>query len=508
MTDGGNERGRKGWGLRSELDWQVSKSNSINLGFRYGGRIGLIESELRHDAWSDADGIHLITASQNFSERSGNRLSLFTTFQHSFDANGHNLTLNAQYASRNREEDVKNELFGGDDTIVEGTRSTEDGSGGPKNINLDYVKPFSEESKLEAGVHSRSGHIEENTQLFEYDTTANAYEEQIEFSNSTDYRRDIHAIYSTFSNSLGRVHYQIGLRGEYTYRKVEIEDSSQRFTIDRWDYFPTTHLSYDLGDKQQLMASYARRVQRARRWYLEPFITWSDAHSVRRGNPALDPEYIDSYEAGYQTKVLGSTISLEGYYRVTHNRVEFIKSVYAENVTLRSVENVGKDYSLGTEYRLTVEPARFWDLIISGNLYDYRVKGELDGRSFDEHDFTWDARVNNTLELIGGLRLQVDGMYKSPSVTSQGTREDIFIINAGLRKQFWNKHLTATLQARDLLATGKHAFTSSGADFYEYRYLDRDAPVLMLNLSFNFNNYRAKGDRGKQGTDLEGEDDF
>jgi len=50
------------------------------------------------------------------------------------------------------------------------------------------------------------------------------------------------------------------------------------------------------------MTSYTRRIQRSRGWYLEPFITWSDAYNVRQGNPELLPEYIDSFELGYIEK--------------------------------------------------------------------------------------------------------------------------------------------------------------------------------------------------------------
>ena len=76
-------------------------------------------------------------------------------------------------------------------------------------------------------------------------------------------------------------------------------ESVEDYTLERYDFFPTLHLSYQLPKENQLMASYSRRIDRPRGWYLEPFITWQDAYNVRQGNPGLKPEYIDSYEAGY-----------------------------------------------------------------------------------------------------------------------------------------------------------------------------------------------------------------
>jgi outer membrane receptor protein involved in Fe transport len=83
------------------------------------------------------------------------------------------------------------------------------------------------------------------------------------------------------------------------------------------------------------MASYSRRIERPRSWWLEPFLTWSDAYNVRSGNPNLKPEYIDAYELNFITKMNKNFFSIETYHRVTHNHTEYVRSVYAENVILR-----------------------------------------------------------------------------------------------------------------------------------------------------------------------------
>ncbi|PLX23961.1 MAG: TonB-dependent receptor, partial [Marinilabiliales bacterium] len=100
--------------------------------------------------------------------------------------------------------------------------------------------------------------------------------------------------------------------------------------------FPTVHFSYNTPKENQFMASYSRRIQRPRGWYLEPFITWSDAYNVRRGNPDLLPEYIDSYELSHILKFGRNTFSVDAYYRVTNNKIERIRSVYQENIFLRT----------------------------------------------------------------------------------------------------------------------------------------------------------------------------
>jgi outer membrane receptor protein involved in Fe transport len=147
------------------------------------------------------------------------------------------------------------------------------------------------------------------------------------------------------------------------------------------------------------MASYSGRIKRPRGWFLEPFKSWSDAYNIRAGNSDLKPEYIDSYELGYQKSFGRNMFSAEAYYRITHNKVEFVRSVYDVNVTLHSVENVGTDYAFGTELLLNINLFKIWDLNCMGDLYNYRVEGELYGKSFSEEEFSWSARLNNTISI-------------------------------------------------------------------------------------------------------------
>ena len=137
--------------------------------------------------------------------------------------------------------------------------------------------------------------------------------------------------------------FQAGLRAEYTYRNIVSDESQEMSLIDRFDYFPSLHLSYDIAKDFQTMASYSRRIERPRGWSFEPYLVWEDAYNVRIGNPKLIPEYTDSYEFGLIKKFDKNFISLESFYRVTHNKIERIRSIYSDDVFLRTIMNVGTE---------------------------------------------------------------------------------------------------------------------------------------------------------------------
>jgi len=200
------------------------------------------------------------------------------------------------------------------------------------------------------------------------------------------------------------------------------------------------------------MASYTRRIERPRDFFLEPFLTWMDAYNVRTGNPDIQPEYIDSYEAGYQRNFGRNLVSLEGYYRITNNKIERVQSVYQDNIMLHTVTNVGKDYTFGSELMVNMDVNSWWNLNLMGNLYDYRMKGRLYNEDFSRKSLNWDVRSNNTLKLTRSLRMQLNLSYTSPSVSAQGRREGYFGTNLAVRQSLLNDNLEIILQIRDIFS--------------------------------------------------------
>jgi outer membrane cobalamin receptor len=370
---------------------------------------------------------------------------------------------------------------------------------------MDYVRPLNSSGKLEAGYQGRTERTEDGSELFEYNPETGKYEFQEKYSNTSEYGRDIYSLYGIYSGNESALGYQAGLRTEYTYRTTRLVDRDTSSTLQRWDYFPTLHLSYKLSDGQQAMASYTRRIQRPRNWYLDPFITWRDAYTVTQGNPALRPEYIDSYEMGYQADIAASMLSVEGYYRLTHNSIQRVQSVYDQDVILQTVENVGKEYTLGAELMLNINEIKWWAITLMGDLYDYRVKGTIYDEPFSRQSFNWSFRYNNTFKLTKSTRLQLTGRYRSPTVTAQGRRQGSFMTDAALRRDFMNRKLSANLQIRDFLGTGEFEFESEGPDFYSYRKFTRESHVVTLTVSYNFNNYKPDRRQNREVETFEGE---
>ncbi|MEG8946701.1 outer membrane beta-barrel family protein [Rosettibacter firmus] len=506
-SNGRFDRKMNFFGLRGSVTFDLGNKNNLTLGGRFGGRDFGGNSNLNYSEWNSLSEIKSNYISKTEDSRSGDFYSLFANYNHPFEDKGHEISAEIFFSSRKSNDESTNKLFEIED-IIKGKQTTEEEPENNLRTKIDYTLPLGQNSKFEAGYQGQIEISSENYKLYDYNPNTNQFEFVPQFSNKSDFYSNELAFYSLYSSKISTLGYQLGLRTEYTGREVKIPETNQLFKVDRWDFFPTIHLSYEIMPGHQVMSSYTRRINRPRGWEFEPFLTWMDAYNVRMGNPALLPELIDSYELSYQA-LLGRTVfSLDVYYRVTNNKIEHIRSVYSENVALQTVDNIGKDYSLGTELFLNFDLIKNWNINLMGNLYNYKIEGVLNNLPFSRNSFNWNLRFNNNIKLFSTTQLQLNLMYNSPTVSSQGKREGFVSTNIGIRQDLLGKMLTATLQIRDLFGASKFKSENSSYNFYNYRSAEREWPIVMLNLRFNFNNYKNDRRNQERQNDMEVEPEF
>jgi outer membrane cobalamin receptor len=497
-----------GYRLRTGIDYNLTPKDVVGLSYSFGDRGFERGSTNAFKEYSDTMLLPFETETKALFERGGRYSETAISYEHQFNAPTHRLEAELSYSPREADEESKTEQFNASGEQLSGTRTTEKGPTERTRFELSYEQPFANEGKIEAGYQYRAGRSVDESGLQNWDSLSASYVPDVSYNYETDYKRDIQSIYSTVSNNYGGLGVQVGFRTEYTYRNIAVS-GGESYNIDRWDYYPTLHTSYSITPTQKFMASYSRRVNHPRGWYLEPFETWMDAYNVRMGNPDLEPVFSNSIEVGYMHYIGKNMISAEIYSRESTNLIERVQSVYQENIILHTFDNVGNSLSLGGELTLRMLPTKWWDFNLMGNLYHYEISDQPAAYVQNLESNNWSVRFNNNLTLNKMIKLQINAMYNSPSVTAQGEREEMFFLNAGARLTLIENKLSATLNVRDILDTGDHKNISEGSNFYRYQFSDRAAPIFSASLKYTFNNYRSR-DRNGNGMSGEGEegDDF
>lgn len=500
-SNGTNNSNRETYTIRGSLSFDFGDKRLLTFGGRYSNRSGDDYSNTDYLQWtsiSPALGDYISKTDQN---RTSDEVSVFANYKHPFNNNGHEIYIETSYDNDRTDRD-NSTLLNNLGMIADGKVNKDNSKDSEFRGKIDYTFPINENDKLEAGYKGQYELSNENNNLSIYNIDLKSFEENPLYSSDGKYYTGEHSLYAVYTSRINNFGYKLGLRNEYTGRDIKVESKNLEYIINRWEYFPTLHMSYELGGGNQIMSSYTKRIHRPDGWELEPVVTWIDAYNVRKGNPGLLPEYIDSYELGYQMLIDKSLFSVDGYYRVTKNKIERVLSVYSEDVTLQTSSNIGKDYSLGTELFFNFDPVHNWNVNLMGNLYEYRIDAAMNGADVNKNSFNWSLRFNNSVKVGLSTSFQLNTQYNSPSVSSQGRRESYISTNLGVKQELFDKFMTATLQVRDLFRTAKYEFVSESSDFYRYRYYKRESPVVMLSLRFNFNNF----DFEKHAEDNNGDD--
>ena len=478
-------------GARAGFDLGWARTDRTSFGVFYGHTRMRSDQYVTSEQWSSLGTDTARYESDDQSVRGGDYVSAALEHRHGFGSladTAHGLSARAELQRRGHTGDATTELFDGD-RQVSGWRATQTGPANRWLLNADYVLPVKGAGRFEAGYQGSLARPVFENGLHQYDPAADSFRYLPEYSSTTALAVDIHALYSTWTGGWHSLEYEAGLRGEYSSQRVDDSGVDSVLSYATKGLFPTAHLSYKLGGERVIQASYARRTRRPTGRDFIPSLVWQDAYNVRQGNPTLRPEYINSLEAGTAIPLGAGQASATVYYRTTSDKFDDIQSLYREGVVLHEPLNVGNDRSLGAELSLDIAPFKWWTISPSGDVYDYRIAGSVEGQEFSRSSLNWSARLSNEFRLPTGTKVQLNARYESPSVSAQGRREGILTTDLGVRQVFF-KRLAAVLQVRDLLGTGGEESSSYGNDFYTRSSFNSRAPILALSLNWNFNNFR------------------
>ena len=184
----------------------------------------------------------------------------------------------------------------------------------------------------------------------------------------TDYSftgtQTVSATYVTVQAPLGTWTLLPGLRVEAGHL-----DLPAGVTVDDVQYYPSLHLSHDLGKRSKLKLSYSRRVDRLPIDAYDPELQFSDSRTAFAGNPHLHMPTTDSFEAGvtYDTRDVSYGATL--YYRVGRDTIATYTRQIAHNLLLSSLTNSDVIRSGGLEVDLSGPVSKHVKYSFNGNIY-------------------------------------------------------------------------------------------------------------------------------------------
>lgn len=384
-------------------------------------------------------------------------------------------------------------------------------------FQADYTNAFNETNKVEAGYKATLARENSPVETFSGTTAADATEDEALY-NRFLYNQDIHALYATYSSKFDRLGVQLGLRGEYSKvntRSLGFGQSKAEvapYTNDYFSLFPSAFISYSLPKDNELQVNYTRRISRPWGGQLNSFMNITDSTNISFGNPKLSPQYSNAFELNYIKNWGAHMLSVSGYYRNTNDVIQRIRFMDGDVMKTTS-ENVAKSQSAGVELVGKDNLFRILDLTTTVNLFYYK----LDGFTYQpagaaqpvvgkgEENFSWNAKMIANVILPYGVSLQVTGNYNAKEVVAQGYRKPNYSLDAGLRKSFFDKKLSLSISARDLLDSRRRHSVTSGTGFWQDEENWRGGRRIGFTLTYSFGNMRGGKDKPDRGGDRGGD---
>lgn len=418
---------------------------------------------------------------------------------HRFHDDGHELSASGYYKyGANALEYFLNDLNDLQGKRQQGHRAYESEHRETLRANLDYTLPIQKIGKLESG-YQYSSYLEDGEYEMEWwnpETQSFYWREDID--HTFYFQEGVNSVYAILSGAYKDLEAQAGIRGEHTHTVLRTSVEGADRTKNRFDFFPSVHVGYSFPNQHKLLFAYSYRTTRPNIWYMEPYITYRDFYTAEKGNPDIRPEYINSYEINYRKIFEENTLSASLFHRSRQDKIERLRIPYTAGVTLDSMANVGHDYSTGLELSLTLQPLKRWNTTLNGNVYHYKVKNEIAAGGKNESSTNYDILWNNLLTLGRYTRLQVDGSFVGPSVTTQGRTKAYWYANVALRQQLFNRKVTASLAFRDVFRSARYVSDIQTANLRSITKIKPKYPQIMLTLSYTFNNFKAKASQEKE----------
>jgi len=498
-TTDDRKQGMTTYKVTAGLDYYLNKNNTLTT-----------SAELGHFGWNmrmyslDRDfttpaSTESYTSDESVMGWNGEYFNVNLNFKHDFATKGHNLSISTMVSQWDGVINNGTELieFGENwkgELSKDGSRVLQNTGDFTTRLKVDYVLPIAEKYNFELGWQSRTKQAKNDYNVEVLNVASANWSNEGFFGNAMDYSRNIQSAYSTFGGTAFGVGYKAGLRGEYTDRQVNDMTTETKYSVNRFDLFPSMHLSKELAAKQQIQASYSRRVHRPREWKLSPFPMYSGKYVVQTGNPELQPELTDSYELNYMKRFALGFASLEGFYRNTEGTETRVMTVQDDGIIAYGFDNIDNSKSYGAEISTNLNLAKWFTIFANANLYNYVIQDNLMADGAETQSFNTDFRLNNTFKYSKTGRFQITGMYRSPTVTTQGTSEAFYGIHASVKQDFFKRKLTVSLSARDIFNTMEIRKTNITNNMVAENTWNMEGQVVRLNLSYKINNYTQRRD--------------
>ncbi|MEN6454923.1 MAG: TonB-dependent receptor [Prolixibacteraceae bacterium] len=342
------------------------------------------------------------------------------------------------------------------------------------SVKIDFTTSLNKKLSLSAGMKARSQDMDDQT--------------SIGFS----YREQVYALHGALHYTQTKYDFSVGVRAEDTESKLQNGFSKSELSV-----LPYSTFRYKLNERQQLLFSYHRSVNRPSVYALNPYTYIDNRYTVSKGNPVLRPEFRSRFYIEYSVQFRSNYLSSRLFYDQVSCAMSNLTFLNDSSSFETQRQNLGtiRQYGVQLQGSLKFGPFTFNPSV---RLYNQATSVNDLARQYgveDRKKLVLESGFSTILSLKHDFALSVIFQYatRKNNIQDRTFYDPLYFIS--LDKAF-NKNLkvglmSALLFAKNFVYQGSEVVASDFSSYYAGN-LQLPAVPFMLRVSYQFNEGKAR----------------
>lgn len=479
------------------LDYEIDSKNTIGLlvsGYTNKAKNSTTNNTMIGSLPSSVDSSIVM---KNIGDYKYNNQTYNLNYKSAIDSNGQELNVDLDYATfkNTSKSTYENDFYDANSLILKPTFIFRNAA--PSTIKIwsgkiDYTYPFSEKTKLETGI--KSAYVITNNDFIQENLIHNKWINDVDYSNSFNYKEVINAAYANFHHKFKGLNLQIGLRAEVTNSEGYSPSAQSKVKRNYVDLFPSVSLTKAINEDHEFGLTYNKRIDRPDYQSLNPFVYFADLYTFSQGNPYLNPQYTHSFDFNYNYKQKWSATI--GY----SNTKDVITTTLINDLVKKTLFILEQNLASQQHYNLNIGApitiTKWWETNNDFTLYYTKFKSpNLMGNPFSSGKLSYILNTSQSFSITKAINGELAMDYQSAQVYGTYAVKPLYGIDLGLSKAFAGKRANLKLAVNDVFNMRK-ANIKSAIPLQDYQlYQKQESRIFRLSFSYNFGSSAIKAVR-------------
>lgn len=354
-------------------------------------------------------------------------------------------------------------------------------------LQLDYIYPFKNKSKLEFGLKTILRRANAN-----YESRVKYGEDDkyiVDSSNSDNfsYDQNVYSAYLTYRFSIKKFNFRVGSRLEQTTVFGDFVKSQTEVEQNYLTLMPSLFVSRKFSNIHTISISYNKRLTRPYIWDLNPFVNNTDSLNLYFGNPGLEPELYHAFELAYTVLKGKTNINIRLTESFSNTQIARYSSFDdITGVTSWTSDNIGSYASTGLGGNISVSPTTKLRANVNlGLRYDF-VKNTRNPAQTNQGLGGYGS-INVNYDFTKKFTTYVNGNMGRGPVQLQGRYGLSYFYGLGAQYKFFKNKITFSVQANNIFEkeqVWKSYFKDANFQTQQWNY--RPARSFNFSLRWNF----------------------